>query len=54
VSLGSLLALVTPVVAALCGWALLGEGLTVHFLLGAGLILVACAVLGYRETLATD
>jgi drug/metabolite transporter (DMT)-like permease len=52
VSLGSLLALCTPIIAGVCGVLFLGERLTPHFLLGAGLILLACIALGYREALA--
>jgi drug/metabolite transporter (DMT)-like permease len=54
VALGSLLALCTPVIAGVCGLLFLGERLTPHFLLGAGLILLACVTLGYREALAAD
>jgi drug/metabolite transporter (DMT)-like permease len=53
VALGSLLGLVTPVIAGVCGWWFLQERLTSFFLLGAALILLACATLGYRE-LAAD
>jgi drug/metabolite transporter (DMT)-like permease len=54
VALGSLLALVTPVIAGVCGFLFLAERLTPYFLLGAGLILLACIALGYREALAAD
>jgi drug/metabolite transporter (DMT)-like permease len=50
VPLASLLSLLTPVLAALSGWLILGERLTSNFLLGASLILLACAMLGHRET----
>ncbi len=54
VALASLLSLLTPILAALTGWIFLAEALTGHFVLGALLILLACAVLGYREIQAID
>lgn len=48
-ALGSLLSLSVPLLAALGGWLIFSEALTPHFLAGAALVLLACAVLGFRE-----
>jgi drug/metabolite transporter (DMT)-like permease len=50
--LGTLLSLTVPVLAALGGWLLLGEAITARVALGGGLILAACAWLGWDETRA--
>ncbi len=48
-AMGTLLSLLTPILAALLGWAWLGEPLTPHFILGTLLILAACLILGWQE-----
>ena len=47
--LGTILSLSVPVVASLLGWLVLGELMTLKFLLGAGLIGVACVLLAVGE-----
>jgi drug/metabolite transporter (DMT)-like permease len=49
IPLGTVMSLSVPAIAAVGGWALLGEPLTPNFLLGATLILTAVGVLQYRE-----
>lgn len=49
IPLGTVMSLSVPAIAAVGGWALLGEPLTPNFLLGAALILTAIGVLQYRE-----
>jgi len=49
VPLGTLLSLSVPALAAVGGWAFLGEPLTPHFLLGGTLIMIACGILGLQE-----
>ncbi len=53
VQLGTLLSLTTPLYATLMGRMLLGEVLTVRFLLGAAFILVACMMVGLMEKRAS-
>lgn len=48
-SMGTLLSLITPILAAFLGWVLLGEPLTPHFILGTFLVLSSCLVLGWQE-----
>ena len=48
-AMGTLLSLITPVLAALFGWWILGEPLTPHFVLGTTMVLAACAILGWQE-----
>ncbi len=48
-SMGTLLSLLTPILAALLGWGLLGEPLTPHFILGTLLVLASCLILGWQE-----
>jgi len=48
-AMGTLLSLLTPILAALLGWAWLGEPLTPHFILGTLLILASCLILGWQE-----
>lgn len=48
-AMGTLLAQLVPVLAAFFGWALLGETLTPHFILGTACVLTACILLGFRE-----
>lgn len=48
-AVGTLLSLLVPVLTAFFGWALLGESLTSHFMLGTILILTACALIGKSE-----
>jgi probable blue pigment (indigoidine) exporter len=47
--MGTLLSLITPILAALLGWLWLGEPLTPHFILGTLMVLFACFWLGWRE-----
>ena len=48
-AMGTLLSLITPILAALLGWVWLGEPLTPHFILGTLLVLSACLALGWQE-----
>lgn len=48
-AMGTLLAQLVPVLAAFFGWAVLGEGLTPHFILGTAFVLTACILLGLQE-----
>jgi drug/metabolite transporter (DMT)-like permease len=48
-AMGTLLSLITPILAALLGWVCLGEPLTSHFILGTLLVLSACLILGWHE-----
>ncbi len=48
-SMGTLLSLLTPILAALLGWVWLGEPLTPHFILGTLLVLGSCLILGWQE-----
>jgi probable blue pigment (indigoidine) exporter len=48
-AMGTLLSLLTPILAALLGWVWLGEPLTPHFILGTVLVLFSCLVLGWQE-----
>ena len=49
-ALGTLLALLVPVLASLGGWIFFGETLTPHFLAGMLLVFLVCVILGSRET----
>jgi drug/metabolite transporter (DMT)-like permease len=49
-ALGTLLTVMVPIIAALFGWAILGETLTPHFVLGMILVLTACAILSWQES----
>lgn len=49
IELGTVLALLVPVVAALCGWLWLGEALTRAELVGGVLIVSACVLAGLME-----
>ncbi|MGH7740063.1 MAG: DMT family transporter [bacterium] len=48
-AMGTLLALLVPIGAAVFGLLILREPLTPHFLAGTSLVLAACAWLGWRE-----
>jgi drug/metabolite transporter (DMT)-like permease len=51
-TMGSLLSLLVPVLAAFWGWMLLGEPLTPHFILGTLFVLTACALLAKKEVVS--
>jgi drug/metabolite transporter (DMT)-like permease len=50
VALGSLLSLLVPTIASLSGWVFLKEPLTLRYVFGASLVLIACAVFGWFES----
>lgn len=49
IALGTVMSLSVPLFATLGGWLLLGETITPRFLLGAGLVVAACAISAVLE-----